>query len=773
MKKIISLTMVLSILLLTLIPLSVSAATSGTCGDNLTWTLDDNGTLTISGEGKLNTTNYINTRPWYSLNANITSIVVEDGVTEIGDYAFSSCTNLKNVTLGKDIKHIGENAFVGSRNVENLYLSSLESYLNITFESVYSSYPTTSQKIYIDGVLLTDIVIPDGITSIPSNIFSGNLYITSLIAPDSVIEIGDHAFQGCNNLTEITLGSGIKKLGTYAFDAYFIKNLYLKDLNSYMNIEFKDSTGIPSSYADIYVDGNLLTDVVIPEGITIIPAGIFQWNKHITSITIPDSVTEIGDRAFEGCNSLKFVTIGKTEITYGENVFCNKLEKLFLTNLDSYMNSKFSNLYSYPSYLAEEIYLNNLPLSNVEIPYGSTKIVPGLYKNNTSIIIPNTVKEISDGAFKNCDKITEITIPEGVTRIGYEAFKDCDNLVTIVIPNTVTYIDDYAFEYCYELKNINFPDSIEYIGYRIFYNMTDNYGEWINGGFYVGNHLIDTSYDISEDFIIRDGTICIAGGAFSGKAITSVQIPNSVVFIGERAFYSCNRLNQIIIPESVAKIGDGAFYYCENLKNVTLKNGITHIGYQAFLNCSNLTEIILPDTLTSLGANAFSGCTGLSNVVLSNELKEIQEWTFDGCSNLINITIPNSITNIKLIAFNGCNNLQNVYFLGTEKQWGNMIIGDLNDPLLNATIHYITPSTKTTVEEHQFTVTPMNVPNGSTIIFACYNDKQMVFVDTFTYAGESTIPFTTTETYDKVKVMVWENLKTLIPLCEAEDVNIN
>ena len=512
----------------------------------------------------------------------LTSVTIGNSVTRIANYTFEGCGSLGSVYIA-DIGKWAEINF-GNLYANPLYYAG-NLYLNgelVTGELIIPDGVTSIGRYAFYGYdRLTSITIPDGVTSIGSSAFEGCTSLATIIIPDNVTSIGGYTFRGCTSLTSVTIGNSVTSIGDYAFyncgslsavtigngvtsigDYAFygcdsLTSVTIPDsVTSIGSSAFSGCTNIASAIMPSHAIGDIPRDnlktVVITSGDSI-GYGAFEDCTSLTSVTIPDSVTSIGWSAFENCTSLTSITIPDGVPSIGDYTFRGCTSLTSVTIPDSVTSIGIYAFYGCDNLRYNE-YGNALYLGNDENPY--VVLIKTKDKSITSVDIYDSTKVIYGFAFRDCTSLTSVTIPDSVTSIGDYAFDSCDALTSVTIPDSVTSIGQSAFAHCTSLTSVTIPDSVTSIRYEAFRNCTS-----------------------LTSVTIPDGVTSIGNYAFYNcTSLTSVIIPSSVTSIGREAFHNCSSLASVTIPDGVTSIGYRAFEDCTSLTSVTFNGTMAEWG---------------------------------------------------------------------------------------------------------------------------------------------------------------------------------------------------
>ncbi|MBQ2810334.1 MAG: leucine-rich repeat protein [Clostridia bacterium] len=634
----------------------------------------------------------------------ITKITIPSGVTAIGTYAIANATSLENVTIPNSVTSIADYAFSNCTALKyNVYDTA--SYLGnadnpflwlmnandkkIASCQIHEDTKYINNSAFYNCTALTSITIPDGVTTIGKSAFQNCTALASIVVPGNVKIIGAYAFSDCTSLISATISDGVTKIGNYAFydcdlletitipssitemGEYILPDSVAMKCNAYDNALYLGNDTNPYLLLLNVTDENI-TSCKIHENTKFIYSSAFYDCDSLTSITIPDSVTTIGDSAFRSCESLESVTIGNGVSQVGNDAFdyCYSISTVnYLGTLEKWCNISFSNEYSTPTYYAETFSIKGVLL--------------------TDLVIPNSITEIKDYIFNNCDSITSVVIPNGVTKIGDCVFSNCAGITSITIPSSVTEIGEQQFINCNRLEIVNYLGTLEQWCNISFFD------EWSNPQNY--SHSLNINGATITELVIPDAITEIKPYAFYGNnAIKSITIGKGLTKIGEQAFLECTAIENIVvskdnanyksvdgslyskdgktlvlyaigkqdttfeIPNSVAIIADEAFAYSKYLKTVKIPNSVTELGKSVFLECNSLEEVLIPDSVISMGNATFWCCYRLKTVTLPSGLTKIGYQTFYHCSSLESITIPSGVTEIGGYAFSGCSKLKSI-----------------------------------------------------------------------------------------------------------------
>ena len=611
----------------------------------------------------------------------ISEIVIPDGVEAINDGVFQGCEYLEKVTFPDKITYIGNGAFE--------YCEKLSGKFEIPEDVTYIGYNAFYGTSYSDFKFSEN----NKVKYVGDGAFDyTDWYDAQAEGPYYI----DNVFLGIKSTNDnFVLESVVIKDGTIIFAGNAL--MYCD-----ANINVPDSVKYINDYAFSYSNA---TNDDIPENLVEIGNNAFAYCSNITEFNMPESLKSIGEYAFDGCSNLTTVTESDDLISIGDYAFRttkintfpvgSALEKIGVgvfqdsKNLEKFTvksnNKNFSEKSGVLYNKEQSIIICYPPLKKdttlvIEEDILSFK---GAFDNGneyiTEIIVEEGVRSIPERAFEYLINVKEITIPTTVRSIGcylfsynsaletvnynaidcnsYNAFQDCDKLTTVNIGEEVTSISPYMFELCRNLEYVNFGGNVEFIGQEAFYctKWDENIRNCADGEMVYVDKVLYCSNNVSGDVTIKNGTKSIYYDVFNNYTyssnVTSVSIPDSVVFIGDGAFSHCYNLKTVKMSSNIEHIGNYAFNSCSNMNSVDLGNKLTFLGEGAFNYCSSIKSLTIPSGVKEIFRDTFSGCSQLTDVTLNEGLEHICEYAFYSNKSLQSIKIPSTVEEISYEAF--------------------------------------------------------------------------------------------------------------------------
>ena len=508
---------------------------SGSCGENVTYTFDeDSDLLTISGTGDMQNYSISDSSPFKDFRYYIKTIVINNGVTSIGDYVFYYCYNLTSITIPDSVTSIGDSSFSECEKLTSIIIPDSVTDIGTSafilcrrLKSVIipNSVISIGDSAFVFCSSLTSINIPDGVTSIGDDTFGYCENLTNINIPDSVTRIGEYAFNRCSKIANVTIPYGVTSIGYSAFaHCEDLESIIVDEKNTVFDSR-ENCNAIIKSNTNELIYG--CKSSFIPDSVTKIGISAFDGCVGLKSINIPESVTSIGDYAFNYCSLLDRITVDDNNTVYDSRENCNAI-----------------------------------------IESDSNKLIYGC----NSTVIPDSVISIKFRAFSGLTTLENIEIPESVTSIGSSAFSGCSSLKEITVPSSVDKIDDNTFKNCTALKTVNLPDGITEIGEKAFYNTAvynDPASYKGNKALYLGDNRYLIAYGnqlYGQRFngIVNPDTVLIADGAFRGADCETVQLNEGLKYIGREAFADSS-VKTVYFPESLEDCSNDIFNGCGSL----------------------------------------------------------------------------------------------------------------------------------------------------------------------------------------------------------------
>lgn len=658
---------------------------TGQCGENVYWTFDsETGLLTISGEGKMY--NYQSGKTPFS-NEGITDIVIDEGVTSVGDYAFLYKNSAENINIPSTVESIGTSAFVGCKKLLSInikgnlksigagafggcdlletitipntlervgntafsrceslkdiyYLGNISDWCKIEFGTDGESNPKNhADNIYFNGQKETKLIIPDSITSISQYAFNNFNDLEEISIPSTVVSFGKGAFTGCSNIKKVN---------------------YLGSVYDWLKIDFENMQSNPSQRTTTTITFNdeVVSEITLPSSMREIKPYTLSGLNGLNKIVFSDRISELPEETLSNCIDLRNITLPNSIDKIGDFAFnnCKKIERVdFLGTFDDWYNIEFSQSISTPLYYGGKIYFNGEIVKEFTVPENEITIPKFVFYNMSDlqkVYLPDSLEKIPFDAFYGCSSLSECNIPQNVISIGMRAFYHCESLEKVTIPDGITELKEQSiFEGCSSLSDVVFSPNLTSIGYR--------------------------------DFI-------------GCRNLKSIELPYGITTINSQAFMDCTSLEEMIIPDTIRFILKDSVLHDNLLKNIYytgseeqwnsisgkqyLENYYTTIHYNYgqeigtcgdeitwsfntisgklfvegtgdMLNCEtfddygwysfkdDISYVEISDGITGVGTNAFSGCSGLKEVYLGGDVVSVGENAFADCTSLVNVSV--------------------------------------------------------------------------------------------------------------------------------------
>lgn len=561
-------------------------------------------------------------------NTSVSSLVIPEGVTSIGDYAFAGCTSLTEITLPSTLRNIGANAFDGCTQ------------LTIKFSAPQTpseggAQTTADEEAEEEDTGLTigdyafrgctgltgNLLLPDGIVSIGNNCFEGCTGITGITFGKYLTKVGDYAFSGCTNMTYVTFGAWTAatdtletSVGDYAFNN--CSNLENVTFSSTGPKTFRSNKGTSSSLKnrDTFTFNRCekLTTVTLGTGLVEVINSVFTELPALKKVELPDTVTTFASKAFYNCPNLESIKIPYSVTSIGGTAFCNCVKLANITFGETPNDADAVNLSigdGAASTTPTQYLLQN------EIGYSYQGAFAGCTALK-SFAAPARLKTIGAYAFMGSG-ITSVTLNDGLDKINSFAFA-FTKIPGVAVPYTVSTIASNAFARCSELSSVTFKETPK---------DADAVALTISGG--AKSSTLSTSHTYySEEFAQY------VGGAFVGCAkLTEINLPGRLKTVGSYAFVGTG-LTKVTTNDGTTEIDDYAFAYCTSLSDITIASTMAELSSGAFMGCTGISELVIPVSLKAF-SNVFVGWTKEQKILFDLTGSEYEIITVGWFSNAI------------------------------------------------------------------------------------------------------------------------------------------
>lgn len=494
------------------------------------------------------------------------------------------------------------------------------------------------------------------VTSIAAGAFRGQTMITDVVIPEGVTYIGREAFAGCSALVRVKIPTSVTQVGANLFEGtpydstltgelVYINSILYRCQSDAVTVSIRQGTTVIAEEA--FINRVNLAAIVVPDGVSYIGSNAFKNCSALSQIEIPKSVRDIVANAFDGTKwyeDRKHGMIYINDLLYrvpAEIIVQSEQPTGSLSDKDAAEMAKSgvaTQVIHNTNVIVKEdittictLAFANTPVQKVQLPSTLTTIRYGAFQNCTAlkqITLPKSMTFIEGGAFQNCSALSSISVPQNVTYLGASAFSGCTSLTSATLPQAITRISSGLFENCSSLTTVQASSALTSIGSRAF---------------------AETS--ALSSFTFPQTLTAVGAESFTGSGIVTANLPQSVTYLGAGAFADCTKLVYAQVPAAIQAIRERTFRNCTELKNVSIPEGIRYIGAAAFQNDVSLQTVDFAQSLLTICDNAFEGSGVGEGLVLPSALRTIGSRAFAGCMRLTSLTIPADVRKMGSQAF--------------------------------------------------------------------------------------------------------------------------
>lgn len=666
-------------------------------------------------------------------------------MTQIGDGAFQRCGRLETLFFPSTIKSIDWGVFCESHENEYGGECTCDSIRRIEVKGIatwFNSNRFTERNhhvaapyadLYVNGELLTEVVLPDTMTCIRPALFYGCQKLRSVVFPNNLKVIDDCAFENCTGIENLEFPQGLDSIKSSAF--YICRGL--------RKIAFPQ--GLRYIGMRAFWGCEELHSVSFPNKLENIDYGAFEGCKSLTSVAFPEGLTGIEDAAFYGCDKLDSLSFSASMKTinwtafctyrgnYGDSCSCEHIRYVNVKDLHTWINSVRYVKFEYDS---PHLYFPKAHL------YMGGKLL-------THVVIPGDIAEVKPYTFSGMDSIRTVSMQKGVENVGKQAFSGCRNLSFVSFSDGFEEIGEYAFNGCNSLHSVKLPASIKKLGYSAFNDQGVEIELYalvppIGGSSSLGDNLVYVPESCIEAYRTAwsdkvNDILCLGrqhdwnvtveaedkssavlqavGGVSDNEAARNVirlkvsGTVNSYDFMVMRNKMTCLReldltdahvvynpyehyqgchswndslpdyafyrkdLRECKLPLSIVYIGQNAFGECRKLTGMDIPGKVQEIGSSAFYYCNQLKEVSFQEGLERIGGIAFSDCALHDTIVFPQTLKYISGSAFANNICLSVVRFPIGLEYIDSYAFSNCNALSEIRYPASVLSVGNDAFG--------------------------------------------------------------------------------------------------